>query len=156
MIADLRVTPDAAASRRALEAIGAADQIILGPGSLFTSIIAPLKVGGMAEAVSASEATLVYVSNLTTQDGETLGMSGIEHVEALVGIGGIRTPDVAVAHEGPLDVPDGLEGIGFEPDQMSEAGIRLEVGDMAVVGADWPGHDAARLGALLRRLGPVD
>jgi len=152
-ISDLRVIPDVAASSRAIEAITTADQIVLGPGSLFTSIIAPLRVGGMAEAINASKASLIYVCNLTTQDGETLDMSGIEHLGALVGIAGIRTPDVAVAHEGPVVVPDGLEQIEVARDQMIEAGIRLEVGDIAGDGAVGPVHDVARLGAVLRRLG---
>ncbi len=153
MIADLRVVPDVAASRRALEAVAAADQIVLGPGSLFTSVIAPLKVGEMAEAVNDSKAALIYVCNLTSQDGETLGMSGIEHLEALVGIAGIRAPDVVVSHDGPLAVPDGLERIELDVRQVAETGIRLELGDIARDGSDWPAHDPARLGAVMRRLG---
>ncbi len=108
-ITDLRVSPNVPANQRALEAIATADQIVLGPGSLYTSIVAPLKVGGMAETVNQSKALLIYVCNLTSQDGETLGMSGMEHIETLVSIGGIRTPDVVVAHEGPLAVPEELE-----------------------------------------------
>jgi uncharacterized cofD-like protein len=152
MITDLRLTPLAPATRGALEAIGAADQIVLGPGSLFTSIIAPLKVPGMAEAINASDGKLVFVVNLTTQDGETLGMSGVEHLEALVGVAGIRTPDVIVAHEGPLDVPEGLDRIVVDPSLLLDVGVRLETGEIARVEAEWPEHDAARLGAVLRRL----
>ena len=152
LITDLRVTPEATASRAALEAIGTADQIILGPGSLFTSVIAPLKVGEIAGAINRSAAKLVYVCNLTTQDGETFGMTGIQHVEALIAIGGIRTPDVVVAHEGYLDIPTGLRQLVVSEEQMQDAGIRLETGDIAHQGADWPEHDAARLGAVLRRL----
>jgi uncharacterized cofD-like protein len=152
VITDLRVTPEATASRAALEALGAADQIILGPGSLFTSVIAPLKVGDIAEAINQSTAKLVYVCNLTTQDGETFTMTGFEHVEALIAIAGIRTPDVVVAHDGYLDVPDGLTQLMLSGEQMEEAGIRLETGEIARLGADWPEHDAARLGAVLRRL----
>ena len=55
---------DAAAS--AVEAIDAAEQIVLGPGSLYTSILATLVVPGIVEAINASEARLVYVANLTT------------------------------------------------------------------------------------------
>jgi uncharacterized cofD-like protein len=152
MITDLRVTPATPATRAALEALGAADQIVLGPGSLFTSVIAPLRVGGMAEAVNASGAKLIYISNLTTQDGETLGMSGMEHVEALVAIAGIRTPDVVVAHDGPMTIPDGLTKVELGLEEAMEGGIQLELGDMARQTAEWPEHDPARLGAVLRRL----
>jgi uncharacterized cofD-like protein len=151
-ITDLRATPDVEASRSAIEAIAAADQIVLGPGSLFTSVIAPLRVGDMASAVSESKATLIYVCNLTTQDGETFEMNGAEHLEALVSIGRIRTPDVVVAHDGPLVVPEGLERVDLDPDQMVEGGVRLELGDIVRTGSDWPEHDPARLGAVLRRL----
>lgn len=151
-ITDLRAVPDVEASRSAIEAVAAADQIVLGPGSLFTSVIAPLRVGDMAAAVTESKASLIYVCNLTTQDGETFEMSGDEHIEALVSIAGIRTPDVVVAHDGPLAVPDGLERVELDRDRMVEAGVRLELGDIARDGSDWPEHDPARLGAVLRRL----
>jgi uncharacterized cofD-like protein len=151
-ITDLRVTPQVQATRAALEALGAADQIVLGPGSLYTSVIAPLRVGGMADAVNASEATLIYICNLTTQDGETLGMSGLDHVEALVATAGIRAPDVVVAHEGPMTIPEGLTRLEIEPEELLEAGSRLELGDIARQAAEWPEHDPARLGAVLRRL----
>jgi len=153
MITDIRVLPsDVQASRRAIEAIGAADQIVLGPGSLFTSTIAPLAVTGVAEAVNESTANLVYVCNLTTQDGETLGMSGMEHVEALVGLGGIRPPDAIVAHDGPLAAPPGLQRIDVDKESLGGSGIRLVLGDIADPEAAWPQHDSARLGAVLRRL----
>lgn len=152
MITDLRVTPAVSASRAAIDALRTADQIVLGPGSLFTSVIAPLKVGAVASAINESSAKLLYVCNLTTQDGETYNMSGIEHIEALVAIGGIRTPDVVVVHEGTLEVPEGLSQLTVSAEQMEDAGIELQTGNIARQGADWPEHDAARLGAVLRRL----
>ena len=152
LITDLRTVPNVQASRSAIQAIAAADQIVLGPGSLFTSVIAPLRVGDVAAAVTESKATLIYICNLTTQDGETFEMDGAEHVEALMSIGRIRAPDVVVAHDGPLPVPDGLKRIELDRDRMLEAGVRLELGDIVRAGAQWPEHDPARLGAVLRRL----
>ncbi len=155
VITDVRVLPEGvAASPRALEALEAADQIVLGPGSLFTSLIAPLKVPGVVESVNGSEASLVYVCNLTTQDGETLGLTGLQHLEALVAIGGLRTPDAIVAHDGPLAIPPGLDRVELDHAGLGDAGIRLEIADVADPDADWPQHDAARLGAVLRRLVP--
>lgn len=55
----------------ALDAIAAADLILLGPGSLYTSIIPNLLVDGVAEAIAASDAQKIYVCNHLTQDGET-------------------------------------------------------------------------------------
>lgn len=153
MITDVRVVPgDVPASRSALDALRAADQIVLGPGSLYTSVIAPLKVPGVVEAINESSATLVYVLNLTTQDGETLGMDGMEHLEALVAIGGVRAPDAVVVHDGALAAPPGVERVDVDRDRLRDAGVRVVAGDIAGSGDGWPHHDPARLGAVLRRL----
>ena len=141
------VPPDADATPAALEAVAAADQIVLGPGSLFTSVIAGLKVGALAAAINASPARLVYVCNLTTQDGETLGMSGGDHVAALSAHTGIRVPDAVVVHDGPLQVPPGLSRVSAD-----DIEVPVESADLADPSAEWPAHDPARLGAVLRRL----
>jgi len=150
-ITDVRVLPaEVRAGRRAIDAIGVADQIVLGPGSLFTSIIAGLRVPGIADALNASVGRLVYVCNLTTQDGETLGMSGADHVEALTAIGGIRRPDAIVSHDGPIAVPPGLTPVVLASSEMP--GVMVVGADLARHGADWPEHDPAKLGGVLRRL----
>lgn len=149
-ITDIRVLPEGTqATRAARDAILAADQIVLGPGSLFTSLIAGLKVLGIADAVTASKGRFVYVCNLTTQDGETLGMTGADHVGALQAVGGVRAPDAVVAHDGPLAVPAGLARVTVDP---GEIGSDVHSGDIADPEASWPQHDPARLGAMLRRL----
>ena len=148
VITGIRVVPeDVHAGDRVTRAIVGADQIVLGPGSLYTSVIAGLCVPGVADAVNEAGGRLVYVGNLTTQDGETLGMTGEDHLAALTDIGGIRPPDAVVAHHGPLEVPDGLAPVRFD-------GTTVEVvhADVADPAADWPQHDSARLGAVLRRL----
>ena len=70
----LRLVPSACqALPEALEAILAADLIILGPGSLFTSIMPNLLVPGIAEAIERSNAAKIFVCNIMTQPGETTG-----------------------------------------------------------------------------------
>jgi uncharacterized cofD-like protein len=71
-----------------LEAIGAADLIVLGPGSLYTSIAPNLLVGGVADAVRRSGARRVYVCNLMTQAGETGGFTASRHARALTEVAG--------------------------------------------------------------------
>ena len=147
-ITDVRLVPgDVPTGSRVTGALAAADQIVLGPGSLFTSVIAGLRVPGVAEAVNAAAGRLVYVCNLTTQDGETLGMSGENHISALIGIGGVRPPDAVVVHDGPLEVPAGLTRVDFEGSPVEV--VRADVADPS---AEWPQHDPARLGAVLQRL----
>ncbi len=71
-----------------LEAIAGADMIVLGPGSLYTSVIPNLLVDGVAAAIRDSRAVKVYVMNIMTQDGETEGYSAAKHVQALQKHGG--------------------------------------------------------------------
>ncbi len=65
----------------ALAAIDAANVITVGPGSLFTSLLPPLLVDGVADAISVSRAVKVFVCNLMTQPGETDGLSARQHLE---------------------------------------------------------------------------
>lgn len=75
---------DAEPTTAALDAIQKADLIVLGPGSLFTSIVPNLLVRGMAESIARSAAPVVYVCNVMTQPGETDSFSASQHVEAVL------------------------------------------------------------------------
>ena len=79
------LTPDdVEASEDALAAIAAADLIVLGPGSLYTSVLPGLLIPSVREAVLASNATRLYVCNVATQEGETAGFDLSSHVAALI------------------------------------------------------------------------
>jgi uncharacterized cofD-like protein len=65
----------------AILAIGEADLITVGPGSLFTSLLPPLLVKGVADAVTAARAKKVFICNLMTQPGETEGFTARRHLE---------------------------------------------------------------------------
>lgn len=87
----------------ALRAIAGADLILLGPGSLYTSVIPNLLVDGIARAIAASPALRVYVCNVMTQDGETEGYSASEHLKALLGhAGGERLVDYCLVNNAPM------------------------------------------------------
>ncbi len=78
--------PDAEAPKAAAEALAKADQIVIGPGSLYTSLLAALVVPGIRAALSASSVPLrqrVYVANLREQVPETMGYDVAAHVRAL-------------------------------------------------------------------------
>jgi uncharacterized cofD-like protein len=135
---------------RALEAIADADQIVIGPGSLVTSVVAALLVPDLAAAVSGSRAQLVFVSNLVTQNGETLGLDGPGHLEMLARFGGVDGIGVVVAHEGVIDVPAGLAPVTF--DAASVGGWAIERADVALPGAEWPEHDPMALAGVLEKL----
>lgn len=67
----------------ALEAIEQADMILLGPGSLYTSLIPNLLVEGIAEAILESDALKIYIANVMTQEGETEGYTNADHIQAV-------------------------------------------------------------------------
>lgn len=82
----------------AIEAIMQADLIVLGPGSLFTSIIANLLVPGIVDAIRASNAATLFVCSVADTQGETWGLSAKEHIEALFDHGMEGLLDYALIH----------------------------------------------------------
>ncbi len=83
-ISRIRLVPEhPKALPAALAAISEADLIVLAPGSLYTSIIPNLLVDGIVEAITASDALKVCVSNVMTQPGETEGYTVSDHIRAL-------------------------------------------------------------------------
>jgi uncharacterized cofD-like protein len=76
----LFLSDQAAAHPPALAAIQDADLVVLGPGSLFTTLLASLLFGGIAEALRAARGKVVYICNTTTQPGQTDGYRALDHV----------------------------------------------------------------------------
>ena len=84
------------------EVIGAireADAIVLGPGSLYTSILPNLLVARIASEIAASNAVKIYVCNVMTQPGETVNYTASRHVEALFTNTGARVCDIAIVND---------------------------------------------------------
>ena len=82
----------------ALDAIREADLVVIGPGSLYTSIIPNLLVPGIADAVAASPALRIYIANIMTQEGETEGYTLSEHLQALADHGRSGMIDLALGN----------------------------------------------------------
>lgn len=91
----------------AVEAIRRADQLVLGPGSLFTSVLAATAVDGIRDAVCAARGQLVYVCNLQPQVPETEGFGVADHVAALLRHG--IDPDVVLYDPDTIGGADGVE-----------------------------------------------
>jgi len=101
------ITPeDIAASEDALAAIAEAELIVLGPGSLYTSLLPSLLLSQIQEAIVTSSALRVFVCNVATQVGETTGMDLADHVSALFAHAGADVVDVVLANNRLL--PAGL------------------------------------------------
>lgn len=144
----------------ALEAIATADMIVLGPGSLYTSIIPNLLVKGIPEAIIESPARKVYVCNVMTQKGETNNYTVGDHVEALLahaGIGranGLSVPPnrfieaVMINVQAPSVELKTVAPVRYDPDRLRHMGVRPIL--RPLVGAQFPGHhDPAKLAEAL-------
>jgi uncharacterized cofD-like protein len=102
------VPPDAEAPAEVLAAIAAADQIVLGPGSLYTSVLAACAPPAIGAAIAASRASCVYVCNLREQVPETAGYDVAGHVAAVQAHG--VAPEWVIADPAAIavgEVPDG-------------------------------------------------
>jgi uncharacterized cofD-like protein len=134
----VRLLPDPpVACPEAVEAVRAADWVVLGPGSLFTSVLPHLLVPELAEAVLASNVRRLLVLNLAPQVGETTGFSPEAHLDALVRhVSGLRL-DIVLAD--PAAVGDVAELAAA----AAGLGAQLRLEPIAVSGH--PRHDANRL-----------
>ncbi len=100
-IINLSLTPQATISEAAEAAILDADLVILGPGDLYTSVLANCVVEGAAEAIQNTPAKVVYIANLMTKVGQTSGMGVAEHVSEITRYTG-REPDAVLVNTTPL------------------------------------------------------
>ena len=99
----VRLLPERApALPAALEAIRKAEVVLLGPGSLYTSVIPNLLVDGVSEAIADSPALKIYVCNIMTQDGETEGMTAQDHLSALLEHGLPGMVDLCLCNSDPI------------------------------------------------------
>jgi uncharacterized cofD-like protein len=125
--------------------------LILGPGSLYTSLMAVLLVPGIAEAWQSSRAQRFFILNLIDQDGETLGLTGSDHVRVLASLGGIGGPGIVIAHEGPIATPPGHCQVSVDVDAALAWGWDVAAAALVDGLADWPEHEVGALGRALAR-----
>ncbi len=151
---------EARAVPASLQAIKEADLIIIGPGSLFTSIIPPLLVKEILEAVKASPAAKVYICNVMTQAGETDGFTAADHLQALLDHTAPRLVDYMIINN--QEVPPAVKEVyaqeGAEPVRLDlERIISLGVTPIVAPLLNTNGlvrHDADLLAQLLSSLTP--
>ena len=140
-ITRVRLEPEHPAPLEAsIRAIEEADLIILGPGSLYTSILPNLLVDGVAEAVCGSDAVKLYIMNVMTQDGETEGYTASQHIKALQKHAGRELFRLCLANsmELPEDVLARYRLWGAEPtvldtEEIAKLGVELITAPVADV-----------------------
>lgn len=137
----------------ALNAIARADAIVIGPGSLYTSILPNLLVKGMAGAIRASKAIKLYICNVMTQPGETDGFTASDHVRAIYDHVGERFFDVVIVNNA-LPPPEiqrkyaakGASTVLPDIDRLKGLGCHVIADDLLLYGPDsFLRHNADRL-----------
>lgn len=135
-----------------LAAIAEADAVVLGPGSLYTSVIPNLLVPGMSEAIHNSRAACVYIANIMTQPGETDGYDMQAHLEAIHAHAGCRLVDrVLVNTELPEErilrryEADEAYPVAWDREALSRQGLMVVERPLLDVGSEMGWHDSLRL-----------
>jgi uncharacterized cofD-like protein len=153
------VTPDEPrAAPQVVAAIGHADLVVLGPGSLYTSIIPNLLIPDVRAALAATRAWVVYVCNVMTQPGETDGYSAADHLDALYRHGVAGMVDVILVNDSPVspELAASYGRLGARPVTVDEARLReqgVKVAHTRVVAeSNVVRHDPARLAQALLRV----
>jgi len=138
-IAELMLDPpDATALPETLEAIERADLITVGPGSLYTSLIANLLVRGIPEALSGARGVRVYVCNLMSQANESLGLTASEHIERIYEHTRAAIFDYALVNTAPFSpetlaryAAEGAAPVIPDVDRIEALGVHAIAGDFA-------------------------
>ena len=147
VISSIALEPeDPAPCPEAIEAVGAADWVVLGPGSWFTSVIPHLMVPALREALATTQARLILVLNLEEQAGETHGFGPADHLAVL----SEHAPDLKI-HTVVADRSSVGVGLDELAQTVSAFGAALVVDDVAV-GDGTARHDPARLAAVFERI----
>ncbi len=147
----------APAPAAALEALSRADAVVLGPGSLYSSVIASLLVDGLADALAGCRGLRVLVMNLFTQPGETDGYGAVDHIRAIERHVG-RIVDAALVHGRPLPVrlvesyaAQGSHPVRVERSALESMGLLVAEAELLADG-ETARHDPDRLATALLEL----
>lgn len=146
----------------ALEAIEEADLIVLGPGSLYTSVIPNLLVNNMVEKIYSSPAPKVYIANIMTQPGETDGYTVLDHVEAILKHSREHFLDYVIANIEKIPdstlkkyIHDGSEPVILkvgEEEILNKKGIKLIKEKLVDVKKNYIRHNSLKLSEILTYL----
>jgi uncharacterized cofD-like protein len=158
-IKHLYLTPaDSRPTEEALEAIAGADVIVLGPGSLYTSVLPNLIIQGMPEAIAQSSAFKIYICNVMTQSGETDGYRASDHVQAIVAHANKDVLNACIVNNAVVPL-EALERYKMEDsypveadiERIHEIGYRVMASDLLSI-TDYVRHDSLKLTKALIKL----
>lgn len=149
---------DAKPLEEAIKAINNADVIIMGPGSLYTSIIPNLLVKVIPEAICKSPAKKVYISNVMTQPGETDGFKVSNHLKVLMDYGVAENIDYVIANNGiiPPDIKEkyakeNAELVVLDYENISNLNVNVIEADLIKITKRYVKHNAEKLAELIMK-----
>jgi len=149
--------PDAQPTEGALKALADADLIVIGPGSLYTSVLPNLLISPVAEALRASRALRVYICNVMTQPGETDGYAAQDHLHAIIEHAGLVVDVMVINGRRPSEsILQSYESMNqhpvrFDLEAVRELGVTPFFGDIISEG-NYVRHDPAALAQTMFRL----
>lgn len=146
------VPENAKPAKNVLKSIQEADVILIGPGSLYTSVISALLVDGVADAVRRSGAYKIYICNVMTQPGETDGYTAFDHASAILEHTDENLFDYCIVNTGQIhtDILERYKAenaslVSIDEERFWEAGISLIKSDMSANENDVARHNSDRL-----------
>ncbi|MCM3787349.1 YvcK family protein [Domibacillus indicus] len=144
-----------------IRSIREADMIILGPGSLYTSILPNLLVPGIGEEVCASKAKKVYICNLMTQAGETLDFTASDHVQAIYDHLNCSAMDTILVNKEPVPADiqelykeEMAKPVVYDVERLRGLGLDAIFDDILTFENSIIRHDTAKVAEILVRLIP--
>ena len=140
-----------------LKAIENADYIVMGPGSLYTSIIPNLVISQVSEKIRESAAKKIYISNVMTQHGETDNFKVSDHIKAINKHVGENIFDIVIANSRVFDEDvlaryrkEKQEAVEIDYEKIAELGIKLiENYDVGIVENNTIRHNAEKVSELI-------
>jgi uncharacterized cofD-like protein len=149
--------PTAQPTAGALAALAAADLIIIGPGSLYTSVLPNLVISPIADALRRARALRVYICNVMTQPNETDGYSAQDHLRAIVEHAGLIVDVMVINGRRPSDeilanyAAMNQKPVQFDLDEIRALGVTPFFGDIIAEG-NFVRHDPAALAQTIFQL----
>ena len=147
---------DAVPLDEVINSIENADIIIMGPGSLYTSIIPNLLVNGVVDAIEKSKAPKVYICNIMTQPGETDNFAVSDHIKTLMKYSGKNSIEYVIANNGTIPneikeryLKEGSELVELDYENIKGLGVEIVETDLVKITKGYVKHDSEHLAQVL-------
>lgn len=139
-----------------IEAIHEADIIIIGPGSLYTSVLPNLLVPGISDAIREAKAKKVYICNIMTQEGETTNYTATEHVQAIIDHCGVGIVEYIVVNDEKIPLSflkayaqENAMPVDYDGQQLQNLGLRVITGPFITYHDGMIRHNALRVSEVI-------